>query len=309
MLDNREERLTCYDTVAGRTPTDVVASQAPSPLLKNVNLPSPDAPATPMVQQWELVAQTDRGPFVVTAYRPNYLLFASYQDRVNDDVYEDQFTNGDLGSLDIKFQLSLKAKVWPNLFGQRGDLWVAYTQLSFWQAYNDKLSSPFRETVHEPELIYAYRTGFNFAGLNNRLIILTLNHQSNGRSKPLSRSWNRLILGTMWDRGANKALGVKLWWRIPESNSDDDNPDIVERIGRGEIWGVLIRRQHTYAAMLRTNLQPNTPGGALQLDWSFPLSGAFKGYLQYYYGYGDGLIDYNHISSRLSLGIMVTDWM
>jgi phospholipase A1 len=54
-------------------------------------------------------------------------------------------------------------------------------------------------------------------------------------------------------------------------------------------------------------LNPNR--GALQFAWSFPIGGPFKGYVQYFYGYGDGLIDYNHVSNRISLGFILYDWM
>ncbi len=307
-LEDAKSRLECYDTVSGRTPTEVVADDPKAEGLRRTTLKPPSAPPTPLAERWELEAQTDRGPFVITSYKPNYLLVASYQDRIHKDVYTG-LPKDALDSFEVKFQISAKTKVWPDLLSDRGDLWLGYTQVSYWQAYNTEFSAPFRETVYEPEVIYAYRTGFSLAGFNSRLVTLALNHQSNGRSDPRSRSWNRVVLSTLWDREANRAIEFKAWWRIPEDDKDDDNPDISDRVGRGEVWGYFKHNAHTFAAMYRTSFDPGTAGGATQLDWSFPLGGAFKGYVQYFYGYGDGLIDYDHLSHRLSLGFLLTDWM
>jgi len=62
--------------------------------------------------------------------------------------------------------------------------------------------------------------------------------------------------------------------------------------------------------MLRNNLRTDNKG-ALQLDWSVPLSmcnNKVSFYIQYFNGYGESLLDYNSSSNRIGAGIMVTDW-
>jgi len=34
-------------------------------------------------------------------------------------------------------------------------------------------------------------------------------------------------------------LLLKTWYRIPEDEDDDDNPDLSSYVGYGELWGML----------------------------------------------------------------------
>jgi len=64
-------------------------------------------------------------------------------------------------------------------------------------------------------------------------------HQSNGRSVPLSRSWNRIVANFGVEKD-NFGLLFKTWYRIPEDETSDDNPDISRYMGYGELWGAVL---------------------------------------------------------------------
>ncbi|MEW8327888.1 MAG: phospholipase A [Candidatus Thiodiazotropha sp.] len=247
--------------------------------------------------------KTRSNPFVLSPHRQNYLLLASYNDKPNYEVYNTP--PSDFDRVEMKFQLSFKMPVVESLFDTRADLYAAYTNLSFWQAYNRDISSPFRETVHEPEMFLVIPNDWSLFGWRNSLQQYGVVHQSNGQGGFLSRSWNRIYANFIFEND-NFLLGFKPWYRIPEDN--DDNPDIDDFLGRYELRGIYKHESQTFSLLLR-NLFDGDNRQTMQLDWSFPLYGRWRVYLQYFNGYGESLIEYNVESHRLGFGVQLTDWL
>ncbi|MGE8529896.1 MAG: phospholipase A [Acinetobacter guillouiae] len=264
-------------------------------------------------RRWELSQDSKLGTWNIRANQPVYLLPAFWTSKKNEfpqspnpqnTVDEDQ----NLKSMEAKFQISLKTKAAENLFGNNGDVWVGYTQSSRWQVYNSEESRPFRETNYEPEASLIFRTNYNLLGLNGRLLGLTLNHQSNGRSDPLSRSWNRVILNLGFEKD-NFALMVRPWYRIEEDFQDDNNPDIKNYIGRGDLTAFYRWNDNDFSLMLRHSLKGGDDShGAMQFDWAFPIKGKLRGHFQLFDGYGESLIDYNHRATYVGLGVSLMNW-
>jgi phospholipase A1 len=46
-----------------------------------------------------------------------------------------------------------------------------------------------------------------------------------------------------------------------------------------------------------------------ELSWTFPLAGRLHGMLQWFSGYGENLIDYNHAHQRIGIGITFDNWL
>jgi phospholipase A1 len=210
---------------------------------------------------------------------------------------------------EAKFQISLKTKVKEDLIGDNGDLWLGYTQTSYWQIYNSAESRPFRESNYEPEMMAVFRTNYSLLGWNGRLAGIALNHQSNGRSEPLSRSWNRVI-GQFGFERKNWMAMIRPWWRIPESSRSDDNPDIEDYMGRADLLLVRKSEGHELSFLLRHSLRlGDRSHGSVQVDYAFPITSYLKAYVQVFNGYGASLIDYNHRQTRLGVGISLVQWL
>lgn len=273
--------------------------------------PTLEAPAGPTALQTRLHHEQQASGllFSLLPHKSIYLLPVSYSKSPNNHAYSKAGDGeGSLDNLEVKFQLSIKTPLWENIFGNNGTLYVAYSQLAFWQAYNSKISSPFREINFEPEVFLTLNTGYELLGVTSQLVTIGFNHQSNGRSEPLSRSWNRIMASLLFSHD-NTYLTLRPWFRIPESTRDDDNPHMERYYGYGELQLVQKIGEHTLTMMLRNNLRSSDNKGALQLDWSFPLHKRLKGYVQYFNGYGESLVDYNHLNNRISVGVMLTDWL
>ena len=236
--------------------------------------------------------------FGLYPYKSNYFLPFSYDTNLKSDRKR----------YEAKFQISFMKPLVYNLFGLNETFFFGYTQQSYWQIYSN--SSPFRETNYEPEIFVLFPIKNREFFLMDALRI-SIDHQSNGQKGLLSRSWNRIYAeGLFHYRGF--VYTIKGWYRIPENEkksiydgSGDDNPDILSYLGYGEIKVAYPFGKHLVSMLLRNNLRKKNRG-SIQLDWSFPIK-CFKnsfGYIQFFNGYGESLIDYNKNSNKISIGFM-----
>jgi phospholipase A1 len=252
-------------------------------------------------------------PFSIMPHRPNYILPAAWNSKGYNPEHHQKANNDssyDFDQVEAQFQISIKTPLVVGLFDDSTDIFAAYTNHSFWQVYNDDISAAFRETNHEPEMWVQFNPRWELLGIVNTSNMFGINHQSNGQSSDLSRSWNRLFATLVFECG-DVGLSVTPWYRIPESEDDDDNPDITKYMGHYEIGATYKWDDHTFSLMTRNALESNFHRGAVQFSWSFPMGDwpYLRGYVQYYNGYGESLIDYDQYVNRVGVGLSLTDWL
>ena len=275
---------------------------------------------------WELEPASDCGTFGIRGYRPLSLSWIG-SNSVNaapssPSAGHTAMTPVDYSTSEIRIQLSVRTKIARGLLTeghspQRDSLWFGYTQQSYWQLFNRDISRPFRSTDHQPELIYILPLD---APLNHgwrlRYGGLAINHQSNGQSLPLSRSWNRIILMAGMEKDDRFSLTGRIWARVPERNGQDDNPDISDHIGRAEVaalWSV--NKTHTLGVTLRHSLRSQARG-SVRLEWLQAIGqkradgepSGLRFHTQLFSGYGDSLLDYNRRRTVLSVGLSLVDF-
>jgi phospholipase A1/A2 len=298
-IQDGQARLACYDGLAAEAAGTRIDET-------RVSAPASSTDDGALQSRFRKESKQLENPFGLIAYKPNYILPVTYNSKINEEPFTSNYPDARMDDIEAKFQISFKTQLWD--ISERLELWAAYTQENWWQVYNDDESAPFRETNYQPEIFLSYATQAQLFGFRVAQLNLGFNHQSNGRSELLSRSWNRIVAGALLERD-NLAISPRLWYRLPEDEEDDDNPDTEDYYGYGDLRFAYAWHDMTFSALVRNNLQSDDNRGALQLDWSFPLNRRFKGYVQYFNGYGESLIDYDEKSNRIGVGVMLTDWL
>jgi phospholipase A1/A2 len=257
-------------------------------------------------EQWDAYA-----PFTLIPHHNNYLMPLSYVDGIAPILQRDDVV-APSDNIEAKFQLSLKTPLWTKIYDDNGYLFFAFTQQAYWQAYNSDISSPFRETNYEPELILLLPHYKNYEEAASRIIGLSLSHQSNGRAGELSRSWNRLKLSWVTSIG-NVFINFEPWYRFKEQHKDsatdpdgDDNPDITKYMGWFELSAAYKDEDATWRMMVRNNLRSDNRG-AIRLSYSRPFNKHVRLYAELFNGYGESLIDYNRSVTRFGIGFELND--
>ena len=252
-------------------------------------------------------------PYLFTTHKRNFIQPISYTSNLNDDRYRALAPGfvDELRSEEVRFQLSLKVRLNADdlLFPDDG-VYFGFTIESWWQLYSKGVSAPFRETNYQPEVFYLNPIARSVLG-GNVALVLGLEHQSNGQIQGFSRSWNRVYAAALYGRGRFVAA-IRPWYRLPEDDKDDpldprgdDNPDILDFYGHGEVTLGWRGPRREYALSAHGN--PSTGKGGGEIAVSFPAFGRFRGVVTYFNGYGDSLIDYDHFQQRLGAGLLLSN--
>ncbi|MGE4294108.1 MAG: phospholipase A [Campylobacterales bacterium] len=231
--------------------------------------------------------------FRLMSHKPSYLL-PFITDRVSHD---------NRMATEAKFRLSLKR---PLLISPGGPtVYLAYSQLSLWQFWDEENSRPFRETNYNPEVFIhapfprADITFFKWwrAGIE---------HESNGLDLPNSRSWDRAY-GVLGAAHGKWRFEFKGWYRFPETEKTDandtkgdDNPDIDRYYGYGEVTAIFQSGKSQWRLLARQG----SHRGAFELGYSRPMAGNLFFYAQAFSGYGESLIDYDRRVEKFGFGVM-----
>ena len=290
-IEDDAERLACYDGV----------NQA------EAKVAAEDTVLEPRQRQEQSLFENSFG---ILPHERSYLLPLTYVDKIDQELFaglNDPAADEELDNLEVKFQYSFKVPIGQRFLLGRDQLYFGFTQLSLWQAYNSDLSSPFRENNYQPEILW--EVPLSEPLFNGRLshINWSLIHHSNGLGGDLSRSWNRIAFATTW-ADSDWAINLKLWKRIEEDAEDDDNPDIEDFMGYGQLqlgyrWG-----EKRFTGIIYNNFESDDNHTSVDISFSMPISRKLRGFIQYFNGYGETLINYNRRTRRIGIGVVLSDW-
>lgn len=201
----------------------------------------------------------------------------------------------------IKFQISIAQRLTNATLPGGTFLYLFYSQKCFWNVLEN--SMPMTDLNFNPGI-----------GLTKPLFVknryigkvsLILEHESNGRDGDASRSWNKVSLATNIIIDPNLQVAGKVWIPIIDGQN---NRDILKYCG---IYQVSVQassnnRKFTGSVTLVKrqgwNLNYNT---IIELAYRWSTRANQYLFMQYYNGYGEGLLEYNVFKSQLRFGIVI----
>lgn len=264
--------------------------------------PEGERPVEPYVsRRIHAIREAIENPFSFASHKANYLLPVTYRELPAEtgSTAEDRYGITGLDPLEVQFQFSLQLPVWSGFLGEDSFLSLAYTNSSFWQAYTG--SGIFRETNHEPELLATWMSDWQLLGFQNVATQVGISHQSNGRGGSYSRGWNRIYANFIFERGSY-FIAFKPWYRLSKERDVGRGPDLDFHFGNFELTGGYRAGGYSTSIMLRNNLRSENRG-ALELSWGFPITDRVRGFVKYFDGYGESLIDYSTRVRTLGVGL------
>lgn len=231
----------------------------------------------------------DREPYF-GLYKDNYFVFGP---PIGSKVTR-QNTNA-------KFQISIRQRLTKSTLPWNTYLYLFYTQKVFWNVLEESL--PMKDLNFNPGIGIAKPLFKNGKYIGK--VVFQIEHESNGRDSVESRSWNRISLGCDLLITHNILAHAKFW--IPFVDGEN-NKDLLKYAGIGQIGIELMSNDYRWRESLvlvkRKTWKPDFNTIA-EVSWQFSRKSDWSLFVQYYNGYGEGLLDYNKFSSQLRAGIVI----
>lgn len=202
---------------------------------------------------------------------------------------------------DVKFQISISQKLTRSTLPFGTYLYLFYTQKVFWNILEK--SMPMTDLNFNPG-IGLTKPIFQ----NNRFIgkvTLMLEHESNGRDSIQSRSWNKVSVAAGIFIDPNLMVHGKVWLPIVDGK---ENKDILEYCGMYQMGVQFIsdnRRFFGNLTLVKRRGKPFNYNTILELGYRFSKRDNQYLFLQYYNGYGEGLLAYKQFHSQIRIGICI----
>lgn len=236
-----------------------------------------------------LIREFDSQPYF-GLYKDNYFVFGG---PINHKMNKH--------NCDVKFQISISQKLTKSTLPGGTYLYLYYTQKVFWNVLEE--SMPMSDLNFNPGLGLAKPLFVrdNYIGK----LTLQIEHESNGKDGTASRSWNRISLGANIIIDRNLMVHGKAWIPIVDGENNRDILDycgiyqtglqLMSSDGRFNAGCTLVKRRGwklNYNVMIEAGMRL----------WKNANEYLF---IQYYNGYGEGLLDYNKFHSTIRIGIQI----
>lgn len=223
-------------------------------------------------------------------YKDNYFVFGT--------AIGDEPT---VRNTNVKFQISFSQRLTKSTLPWNTYLYLFYSQKCFWNVLEE--SMPMTDLNFNPGI-----------GIGKPLFVrdrfigelkLMAEHESNGKDGDNSRSWNKISLAANILIGPNFVVHGKAWIPIIDGQN---NKDILDYCGIYQVGMSLttFNRKIGLSTLLTKRRGWNLNYNAMvELSYRFNNNQNQYFFLQYYNGYGEGLLEYNKFHSQIRAGIVI----
>ena len=231
----------------------------------------------------------DEGPYF-GLYKDNYFIFGP---PIGQRIQKDN-TN-------IKFQISFAQRLTRSTLPGGTYLFLFYTQKCFWNVLQK--SMPMTDLNFNPGI-----------GLTKPLFVrnryvgkvtLTAEHESNGRDGVASRSWNKLSLGGNIVIDPQMMVHAKFWLPIIDGGENRDILDYCGIYQMGASFTTLNQRLGLAVTLVKRRGWKLNYNTILELNYRIFKRDNQYLFMQYYNGYGEGLLAFKEFHSQLRVGIVI----
>lgn len=231
----------------------------------------------------------DRGPYF-GLYKDNYFIFGT---SVN---HTPSKTNSN-----IKFQISIAQRLTRSTLPWNTYLFLFYSQKCFWNVLEN--SMPMTDLNFNPGIGLS-KPLFS----NNRYIgkiTLMAEHESNGRDGLASRSWNKISLGGSIIIDPQLSVHAKTWIPIIDGQNNKDILDYCGIYQFGCSFSTINKRFGASIILTKRKGWRQNYNTVIELNYRiFKRENQFI-FMQFYNGYGEGLLEYNKFHSMLRVGLVI----
>lgn len=201
----------------------------------------------------------------------------------------------------IKFQISIAQRLTKSTLPFGTYLYLFYTQKCFWNVLEN--SMPMTDLNFNPGIGLAKPIFVHDRFIGK--VTLVIEHESNGRDGDDSRSWNKISLGANIMVDPNIMVHGKFWIPIVDGMN---NKDILDYSGIYQMGVQMMSNDRKFNGSVTLvkrrgfNLNYNT---ILEFGIRFSKNDNQYFFLQYYNGYGEGLLEYNKFHTNLRIGLQI----
>lgn len=231
----------------------------------------------------------DSGPYF-GLYKDNYFIFGCpVGQKVNKE------------NTNIKFQISIAQRLTKSTLPLGTYLFLFYSQKCFWNVLEN--SMPMTDLNFNPGI-----------GLTKPLFVkgryvgkvsLIVEHESNGRDGTDSRSWNKISLGGSILIDPQIMVHAKFWIPIIDGMENKDILDYSGIYQMGTSFTSLNERFGAAVTLVKRKGWKLNYNTILEFNYRLFKSENQYFFVQYYNGYGEGLLAYKEFHSQLRVGLVI----